>query len=257
MVFFLLKLPPPARPGTTCIPIAIQIDNCQENQIWLIRAFVILLFAQTHQVFFSHQNMIPQSHPLGVRRGSRELGVQVAGKLVAVWYQALWQNQRCVCLQVLSFSLKLHQHINFHIQFFTSFDHQILSANFSPAMSKVKSFEKRKNTNLATSNLFLSIGICKLTGVGSQKKGMGLGVSLFKRLRGYQLCDFTKIIVSVRVHLKMTFQLFLIFNDWKVDEMDLRNLLIGFALDFWIYFWIGDTLADHASTTARVWGQGG
>ena len=59
-------------------------------------------------------------------------------------------------------------------------------------MSKVKSFEKIRNTHLATSNLFLSIGICKLTGVGSHKKGMGLGVSLFKRLRGYQLCDFNK-----------------------------------------------------------------
>ena len=55
---------------------------------------------------FSHQNMIPQSHPLGVRRGLRELGVQVAGKLVAVWYQALWQNQRCVCLQVFFLFIK-------------------------------------------------------------------------------------------------------------------------------------------------------
>ena len=58
--------------------------------------------------------------------------------------------------------------------------------------ARSKASKKRKNTNLATSNLFLSIGICKLTGVGSQKKGMGLGVSLFKRLRGYQLCDFHK-----------------------------------------------------------------
>lgn len=142
---------------------------------------------------FSHQNMIPQSHPLGVRRGSRELGVQVAGKLVAVWYQALWQNQRCVCLQV--FFLFIKNCISISV-FISNLANLWIIRSFLPTFhlpwARSKASKKRKNTNIATSNLFLSIGICKLTGVGSQKKGMGLGVSLFKRLRGYQLCDFNK-----------------------------------------------------------------
>ena len=206
---------------------------------------------------FSHQNMIPQSHPLGVRRGSRELGT------------GSWQTGGCLVSGLMAKpALFLFAGVFLFIKncisissFISNFSHLLIIRSFLPTFhlpwARSKASKKRKNTNLATSSLFLSIGICKLTGVGSQKRN-GLGGFPFQKAKGaINFVTSTKIIVSVWVHLKMTFQLFLTFDDWEVDEMDLRNLLIGFALDFWIYFWIGDTLADDASTTARVWGQGG